>query len=709
MSIDGHLVGTMLDRRYRIDAQIARGGMSTVFRGLDTRLDRPVAIKVMDPKFAADPKFLSRFEFEARAVARLKHVGLVAVYDQGLDGELAFLVMELVEGGTLRELLRERGPMPPHAVRAVAEPVLDALGVAHAAGLVHRDIKPENVLISDTGEVKLADFGLVRAIAASSTTSSSVILGTAAYLSPEQVATGVADARSDVYSMGVLVFEMLTGDTPFTGDTSLSIAYQRLQNDVPSPSDFIEGVPDEFVDLVLDATAREPGHRYDNAAAMAFALRGIARTLQLPEYRVPAPRRSAEHASAGFALPRSVHEPTKHHGDARSAPPQVAPPTPPPAAAPPVRQHAPTTAMVDPLRGATTDHAFHQPHGTTAQPHVHHTKVVTTATQRPLEFRPPESGSAGGVPAPASGSGYRFPEHVDNRRRSRRTMIVWLLIVLFLALAVGFGGWWMGSGKYTAVPTIDGLDRDAATTALSEAGLDPVIRNQHSDTVPPDAIIGTDPAAGSRIARNSTVALVVSAGKPVVPPLSVNGESVEAVQTKVREASLTPIDGGEAFSKTAPIGTVAALDPAPGTVVAVDSRVKIVRSKGAPPVELPDVRGQTADEARQSLESEGILVRDTQTKFDNGTDGGDVIATEPKAGTTVPVGTEVTLIVSDAVKVPSLSGKSVSSARDELTGLGLEIQVRQVAPTDRSVVLTQFPSGGTRVQRGSSVTVVSLP
>ncbi|WP_218006158.1 protein kinase domain-containing protein, partial [Nocardia tenerifensis] len=223
------MIGQMLEGRYRIDAPIARGGMSMVFRGVDTRLDRPVAIKVMDPKFAGDPQFLTRFEFEARAVAKLKHSSLVAVYDQGVDGEYPFLIMELVEGGTLRELLRERGPMPPHAVRAVAEPVLAAIGVAHSAGLVHRDVKPENVLISDGGEVKIADFGLVRAVAAANTTSASVILGTAAYLSPEQVTSGTADARSDVYSFGILIFELLTGRVPFTGDTSLSVAYQRIE------------------------------------------------------------------------------------------------------------------------------------------------------------------------------------------------------------------------------------------------------------------------------------------------------------------------------------------------------------------------------------------------------------------------------------------------------------------------------------------------
>jgi serine/threonine protein kinase, bacterial len=221
------LEGTLLDGRYLVQSKIGSGGTSTVYRGVDVRLDRPVALKVMDSRYAGDDQFLTRFQLEARSVARLKNPGLLAVYDQGLDSRHPFLVMELVEGGTLRELLTERGPMPPHAVVAVLRPVLGGLGAAHRAGLVHRDVKPENVLISDDGDVKIADFGLVRAVAAAGITSASVILGTAAYLSPEQVRDGNAGPRSDVYSTGILTYELLTGRTPFTGDSTLSIAYHR--------------------------------------------------------------------------------------------------------------------------------------------------------------------------------------------------------------------------------------------------------------------------------------------------------------------------------------------------------------------------------------------------------------------------------------------------------------------------------------------------
>ena len=287
------LVGALLDGRYRVEARIATGGMSTVYRGLDVRLDRPVALKVMDARYAGDREFLTRFQREARAIARLKSPGLVAIYDQGNDTAHPFLVMELVTGGTLRELLRERGPMPPHAVVAVLAPVLSGLGAAHRAGLVHRDVKPENVLISVDGEVKLADFGLVRATTEAGITSTSVILGTAAYLSPEQVLGEETGQRSDVYAVGIMAFELLTGTTPFKGDSAIVIAHQHLDRDVPPPGSLIDGVPPEFDDFIARATAREPEARFSDAGAMGAELGAIAEELGLPQFQVPAPRNSA--------------------------------------------------------------------------------------------------------------------------------------------------------------------------------------------------------------------------------------------------------------------------------------------------------------------------------------------------------------------------------------------------------------------------------
>lgn len=236
-----NLVGAMLERRYRVDSLIARGGMSAVYRGLDTRLDRPVALKVMDPQYSGDRSFVARFELEARSAAKLHHPDVVAVYDQGvdreIDGDQVYLVMQLVEGCTLRDLMRDQGRLSLPMALSVLEPMLSALGAAHRAAMVHRDIKPENVLIGLDGSVKVADFGLVRAAASAGTTSGSVILGTVAYLSPEQVTTGAADSRTDIYSAGVVLYEMLTGEPPYVGDTALSVAYRHVNDDVPAPSE----------------------------------------------------------------------------------------------------------------------------------------------------------------------------------------------------------------------------------------------------------------------------------------------------------------------------------------------------------------------------------------------------------------------------------------------------------------------------------------
>ncbi len=664
----------MLEGRYRIDAPIARGGMSMVFRGVDTRLDRPVAIKVMDPKFASDPQFLTRFELEARAVAKLKHPSLVAVYDQGVDGDHPFLIMELVEGGTLRELLRERGPMPPHAVRAVAEPVLYAIGVAHSAGLVHRDIKPENVLISDSGEVKIADFGLVRAVAEAKITSDSVILGTAAYLSPEQVTSGTADARSDVYSAGVLIFEMLTGRTPFTGDNSLSIALQRVEKDVPSPSRFIGGIPPEIDELVAHATAREPMHRFANATEMAGELRRIARELQLPDYRVPAPTESAEHLSAKYRVG-----------------PTPAPAAPQPARSVPGAADMTTRLPVDPPT-------------VKVQPQQQHTRVMTAAREIPPDYRPDYSPQP--PPGPPGNHGYQS-ELIEDRGKSRRKVIVWLSVVIALALLLGIGGWWLGVGRFSAVPSIAGMNQDKAISTLQEAGFKTETRNKASDAIPVGNVVGTDPPAGTRITKGSLVAVLVSSGKPKVPDVQA-GQDVQSVNKAIKDAGLTPVDGGEVGS-TAPKGTVAKVDPGPGTILPANAQVKVYRSKGSQPVKVPDVRGKTAEEAKTALQKAGLTVSSTRDQFDPKIKSGSVVGTDPAAGSSAESGSGVVLIVNTAIEMPNLLGSNVSTARSKLQALGLQVTVRQLASNDSSIVISQSTAPGDTVEPGATITLVAIP
>ncbi|MGN9839529.1 Stk1 family PASTA domain-containing Ser/Thr kinase [Nonomuraea sp. H19] len=265
------LVGRLLDGRYRIESRIARGGMATVYLALDVRLDRTVALKVMHRSLAEDPAFVRRFIGEAKSVASLSHPNVVHVFDQGTDNDVVYLSMEYVPGRTLRDILRERGRLPAREALEIMIPVLAALGAAHQAGMVHRDVKPENVLMTDDGRVKVVDFGLARAIEATNQTRTGVMIGTIGYMAPEQVMTGAADVRSDVYAAGIMLFELVTGQQPYDGETPMSVAYRHVHDTVPAPSSVIPDVPPLVDTLVAHATAREPQDRPADATAMLVA------------------------------------------------------------------------------------------------------------------------------------------------------------------------------------------------------------------------------------------------------------------------------------------------------------------------------------------------------------------------------------------------------------------------------------------------------
>ena len=274
------MVGRLLDGRYRISGRIARGGMATVYEAMDLRLDRTVAVKVMHPGLGDDDEFANRFVSEARSAARLSHPNVVAVYDQGNDDGSVFLAMELVPGHTLRDTIGKEAPMSPSRALALLEPVVSALAAAHRAGLVHRDVKPENVLIADDGRVKVADFGLAKAVSATTQhTATGVLIGTVSYIAPELVVEGRSDARADVYAVGVILYELLTGSKPHQGETPIQVAYKHVHEDVPAPSRVVPGVPDYVDALVARATARDREQRPADAGVLLQHLRRVTQAL----------------------------------------------------------------------------------------------------------------------------------------------------------------------------------------------------------------------------------------------------------------------------------------------------------------------------------------------------------------------------------------------------------------------------------------------
>lgn len=631
--------GTVLEGRYRVGAVIARGGMSMVYRGVDLRLDRPVAIKVMSPHYVSDPAFLSRFEREARLAASLGHSGVVAVYDQGRDGDLVFLVMELVDGGTLRDLLREHGSLSVPVTMSILEPLLAALGAAHAAGLVHRDVKPENVLISARGAVKIADFGLVRAVTSQTMATGDVILGTVAYLSPEQVATGAADARSDVYAAGVMAYEMLTGQPPFHGDNPISLAYQHVHSDVPRPSNNAPGTPEALDDLIVAATRRDPAMRPRDASAFLAALVGIRSQLGLARVPVPVPHRRPAPVMPG------------------SRPELVAP-------------------------SGTRVLAVNGP--------------VTVVQPPPALLAPQVSTRA--APRPEAAEPVRSPT-VALRQRTRRRWLIAILVVLLVGLAAAAGGWWIG-GRWAATPAAVGLTQAQAETLVRNAGLVPRVTVEHHNDVAAGLVAQSDPAAGTEQLRGSEVDLLVSSGRPQVPAIPPGTDQLAATAALTAADLTVVVSGTPAFDDAVPAGAVLRTDPVAGTPLTVSAPVTLVLSGGPAPVTIPDVTGKSAEDAQNRLTVAGFVVGPAQKTFDPKAEPGSVLGSAPAAGTEVPKGTEVSLKIADALAVPDVRGTSTKDAVKLLEKAGFTVTVGDPAfdaDIDADDILRTDPGPGTAV------------
>ena len=658
------VVGLVLEGRYRLEDHLARGGMSTVYVATDLRLHRTVAVKVMAEHLAHDPAFVDRFTREARAAAMLGHPNVVSVSDQGTDQGLVFLVMELIRGRTLRDLLQARGRLTVGEAFAVLEPVLGGLTAAHRAGIVHRDVKPENVLISTDGQVKVADFGLARAVegsgATSHTATGGVLIGTVAYLSPEQLERGRGDARSDVYAAGVMLFELLTGHPPYGGDTPLAVAYQHVHHDVPAPSAEVPTVPWQVDELVARATRREPSARPLDAGALLAEIADVRADLGLA--RVPVPT-----------------------GQAAGGPETLRPTNRPPAPRPrhpssPGRDGDPRTEV---LGAAERARGTGMLAGTGPGP----TSSVSGA-RPPLAPRP---GVRPGVPA-----------HV-RRRRAR----LGVALVLLLAVTIGAVGWWLGEGRWTDVPSLVGKPEKTAIGLVQEAGLDPVLADeQFSEDVPEGTVISADPDGG-RLILNSDVELVVSKGpERFTVTADLVGRPLEEVQEALA-GQPTPLVPASGFSDTVPTGSVVSFDPPAGTELARDQSVTVVVSSGRAPEEVPDVVGQSPEAATTNLEERGFVVaRDEGRSAD--VPAGAVMAVTPGPGDDAqPYGSTVTITVSlgvPQVTVPDVRNLSEQEAVAALAAVGLVADPETFINGER--VFQQSPRAGETVDQGSTVRIL---
>lgn len=684
--------GDLLEWRYRIGAQIARGGMSTVYAAVDTRLDREVAVKVMDPALAREPAFRTRFEREARAVAKLNHPTLVNVFDQGVDEDYVFLVMELVEGGSLRELLKERGPMPPHAAIAVMQPMLNALAIAHAKGMIHRDIKPDNVLISDQHQVKLADFGLVRAIdnamgdATNATTSvNGQVIGTVGYLSPEQVRGENLTQASDVYSAGILLFELLTGRTPFKGASPLETAMARINRPVPAPSTLMPDIPPEIDELVLRACHRDPAQRFQDGSEFLQAVEDTAEQLDIPDFEVPAPIESAVRTALAGT---DFGERTPWNDESMAT-------------------RAVTLPQEDRARPETHHTAVTQYHPANRPGYAQHPDSLAPShdtyvgpSHQPVPHRPAPHRSPQHRLAPAR------PVHKLSNKSPAAT-IVWVLVLLALVIGVALGGWWFATGRYGEIPTVVGMDKATAQATVEEAGFSSKLDERYDNQAEKNTVMGTDPAKGHRALRGSEVAVLLSLGKPTIPDPGTNS-SLQYYEKKLTDRTLKLKKGEEVYSDDIAKGHVAEVQPAAGTEVNTDSTVVVHMSKGKRPVKVPGVKGQEHDRAKQTLESAGLTVAEETEEFDKDIPAGQAIRTDPKEGSEVESGSEVTLVLSNAIEVPDVTGLSMDDARKALREAGLNpVEGKPVEDSseDSGNVAQQSPQAGKLVDPAKNTDV----
>jgi len=659
------LTGRLLDGRYAVSARIAHGGMATVYRALDTRLDREVALKVMHADLARD---------EAKSVARLSHQNVVAVFDQGSDGPFLYLAMEYVPGRTLKEVLADSGRFPPATALEIMCGVLDGLAAAHRSGIVHRDVKPENVLVTADGRVKVADFGLARAQTAAGHTRTGLLVGTVAYVPPEQVEGDATGPRGDVYSAGVMLFELLTGRQPFTGDTPLSVAYQHVNNDVPAPSALVPGIPAPVDQLVLAATSRDPAKRPADADAFAAAVRQVLSALAEPAG--PSSVLGAGVQGLGEAPWLELNTPAVTNGwwantgtlpavsvfDGEAAQPAL-PPAP------------PSFGTGQFGTGGFGGSQFGTASFATGREGASHTLVVDKS----------------------EGERYHGGREPFLQRWLFSSRLLIVLLVVVVCAGLGIGGWYAFAGRYTKVPSVNGYSVSLASTALKNDGFKVRTGTQvHSNEVAQGMVVGTKPAG--RVARGATLRLVVSAGPftSVVP--NVAGKTLSAAQAALSSVHLPAAT--QKVASASPVGSVLGTSPAAGTSWPQTKPVAIQVSGGPA---LPNFVGQNISTAEQWAAQYQITLQqqqDTSSQQPSGT----ITGQTPAVNTPVAPGQTIVVKVSTGpplVTVPDVDGQKGEDAYNALQAAGFQVQVQENGPFDR--VTNYSPSG--QQPRGSTITI----
>ena len=631
------LTGEIIDGRYQLIRQMASGGMAVIYEAIDTRLDRKVAVKIMHSHLAQDEKFVERFIKEAKAAAALSHPNIVAVQDQGWNQngvQAVFLVMEMIEGHTLREYLNEQGRLPVADGIKFLLPVLSALAAAHKIGIVHRDIKPENILISKEGRIKIADFGLAKGqlLGSTLTAESSVILGSVSYLSPEQVARGVADSRSDVYSCAITAFEIFTGEKPFAGDEPIQIAYMHVNSSVPRMSSLRSEIPAALDDLIFRATNSDPDLRPRDASDFHAELIKISHQLQPVQNQM----------SFELDIP------------------------------------------ISPMRPSRKEKSKGKKDRGTKEQTLIYSEPVAAAKE-------------------ATGVTLKRKKISKRVRRNR-------YIAVALAMTLGISGWYVliGPGSKVVVPSVIGGTQDQAQAAFASLGLSLVISEQKFDEeVSAGRVLQSIPEGGGKVDAGGTVKLILSKGaeRYTIPTLA--SLTPEAAVNALAKLPIKVGELKEVFNAAVPKGFVISSAPTQGSKVKRGSQVSLLISKGVQTFAMDSYLGKSRDQALNELTDAGFNVEVIDI-YDEKIMSGLVITQTPPGGTPAPKGTKIVLQVSkgsEYVIVPNIFTFPEAKAIKTLEDLNLVALVQRIGSKAIKSVGKVSPKIGTKVKRGSKVTI----
>lgn len=626
----------LLAGRYEIGEALGFGGMSEVRRGRDTVLSRDVAVKIMRPELARDDTFYQRFRREAQNSASLNHPSIVAIYDTGEEhtdeGDLPFIVMELVEGDTLRDIVKMDGPMEMNRALGVMADVCGALDFSHKKGIIHRDVKPANIMISRDGAVKVMDFGIARAISDSTSTltKTSSVLGTAQYLSPEQARGEKVDARSDLYSAGCVMYELVAGVPPFTGESPVAVAYQHVRES-PRPPSTVNPDIGPYVDaVVMQSMAKNPENRYDSSGDMRTDLLAVL--------------------SGG-------------------------------------RPAAPLVLSDDEL---DDEHRPDAPHGFTGAGYGSGRSDWSSPSEAPTEAHPLPGLAAGGPGSPGSAApvpratgsdnrpGHRRDPRDGDRRRPRGVTIA-AAALLVLAVIAGSAIWatsdLRGGGtvevQEVTIPEVAQRPAREVVDELAAMGLEPVEDPRPDPQVPVGLVVSSDPIAGKRLPVGSEIRLVVSTGKPILSVPNVMGMSPTDARVALENAGFQVVPENEARPSTPDdLDKVVDTDPAPGAQVPSDQPVRLTVGSGPEQIQVPGVVGQPIGSARATLEAAGFRV-DTR-RIDGTAPDGEVVEQSTPAGQSQLKGATITIQVSAGNRflMPNVVGQTVAEALGALEQAG---------------------------------------